>query len=27
MNLTAGVYNITLSAGGFVASQQVVVVK
>lgn len=27
LNLTAGVYNITLSAGGFVASQQVVVVK
>lgn len=27
LNLTAGVYNITLSTGGFVASQQVVVVK
>ncbi len=27
LNLTAGVYNITLSSGGFVASQQVVVVK
>lgn len=27
LNLTAGVYNITLSSGGFVASQQVVVVR
>ena len=26
-NLTAGTYNVTMNAGGFVATQQVVVVK
>ena len=27
LNLTAGTYNVTMNAGGFVATQQVVVVK